>query len=554
MKYTIGVDYGTKSGRAVVVETGTGLELSSAVKSYTHGVMSERLPDGTALGENWALQHPKDYLEVLEEVVPKAVKDAGIAPEDVIGIAVDFTSCTVLPIYEDGTPLCFHEKYKSRPHAYVKLWKHHASQKAANNINQVLQEEGELENPRYGGRVSPELMLPRVLEIIDGDYEIYEEADEILEAMDWLTLLLTGRHRRSLSAAGYKAMYLPGEGYPAEHILYKINPLLKDVAAKKLGTDICPLDEKIGTLNREWAEKLGLKEGIAVAPGIIDSHVGMAGCGITSPGKLMLILGTSSVMLTLSERPFSDKGVVGAVKGGIIPSFYALESGLAAVGDLFEWMVDTCVPAGYMEAAEKEGKDIHTYLSGKAEGIGAGNTGLMVLGWWSGNKTPYVNGELRGVIAGLNMGTRPEQIYRALIEATAYDTLRIVDALRDAGLVIDSIVACGGIANKNRMLMQIYADVLNCEIRLSASAQTAALGAAMYAAVAAGSKAGGYDRIDRAAENMCRLKDAVFIPNRRNHEIYMDLYEEYRRMADYFGRENNEIYSRIKMNLLRGDK
>lgn len=547
MKYAIGLDYGTKSGRAVVVELSTGEVLSAVSKEYTHGVMTEELPDGTKLQTNWALQHPRDYLEVLEETIPLAVREAGVKAGDIIGLAIDFTACTMLPISKDGTPLCFYEKYRNRPHAYVKLWKHHASQKAADRISSCLESAGEINHPRYGGKISSELLMPKILQIVEEDYEIYEEADEFLEAMDWLTMLLTGVHQRSLSSAGYKGMYLPEEGYISKELLGKMNPLLQNVVKDKLGEGVCPLDKKIGTLQSAWSVKLGLKEGIAVAPGIIDSHVGLPGCGITKPGKLMLIVGTSSVLLTLSDTPYSGKGIVGAVKGGIIPGYYALESGLAAVGDQLEWMVNNCVPREYWQEAESRGQNIHTLLCEKASALGKGGTGLLVLGWWSGNKTPYVNGELNGVIIGLNMYTKPEQIYQAFMEATAFETLSVIEIFREAGAKIDSIVACGGIAGKNSLMMQIYADVIGCEIHISASEQTAALGAAMYAAVAAGKENGGYGAIDEASKKMCRLKEEVFIPDAKAYERYQVLYQEYKKAADYFGWENSEIYSKIHM-------
>ncbi len=546
MKYTIGLDYGTKSGRAVIVEVPSGKQISAAVKEYAHGVIDDELEKGLKLPANWALQNPEDYLDVLRTIVPQVIKDASVEAKDIIGIAIDFTSCTMLPIDNQGNPLCFQQKYRNRPHAYAKLWKHHASQWAADEITKVLEECGELYKPRYGGKISSELMIPKILQILEEDPEIYNEASEFLEAMDWLTLKLTGKHRRSISGAGYKAMYSPEEGYPSKEILRKINPKFVTLIEDKMSRDICGICEKFGELNAEWASILGLMPGTAVAAGIIDSHVGLAGCGVTKPGELMLIIGTSSVLLTLSEKPYSKNGIVGAFRGGIIPEYYALESGLASVGDQLEWYIKNCVPYKYIREADEKGQTIHDYLSEKASKIGAGNTGLLVLDWWSGNKTPYVNGELSGVIVGLNMRTKPEELYQAIIESTAYGTYLIIEAMEEAGVKIDTISACGGITNKNNFFMQIYADVTNRRIKIQDSKQTAAVGAAMYAAVAAGSANGGYDSIKEAAIHMSGTKKKQFIPNNSNHKKYMKIYQEYKNVSDYFGRYNSDIFKIIK--------
>lgn len=546
MKYTIGVDYGTKSARAVVVSVKTGEIAGMEVKEYTHGVMDEALPDGTPLPPDWALQHPADYLEALEYTVPAAVAQAGVKPEDIIGLAVDFTACTILPVDEKRTPLCFYDRYKARPHAYAKLWKHHASQAAADSINELLKRKGELDSLRYGGKVSPELMLPKVLQMLQEDEELYEASFGIMEAMDWLTCLLTGERRRSLSGAGYKAMYLPQEGYPEGALLRELHEKLEHFPEEKLGTDICPMNERFGCLTEEWAKKLGLRAGIAVAPGIIDSHVGAAGCGVTSPGQMMMILGTSSVQIAFSEKPYAGQGIVGAVMGGMIPGVYGWESGLAAVGDLLEWVVTTCVPQPYIEEASAAGIGIHELLTAKAERFGAGETGLLALDWWSGNKTPYVNGDLSGMIVGFNMRTKPEAIYRAMIEATAYGTMAVLEAFEAAGMKVDSIVACGGIAEKNSLLMQIYADVTGRPIRLSASPQTAALGAAMYAAAAAGEEQGGYGSIQEAARHMSSVREQRIEPGEKAHAIYQDLYGEFKKLSEYFGRENLSVSQKLK--------
>lgn len=544
-KYVIGVDYGTLSGRAVLVEAATGEIIAQAVKEYPHGVMDRALPCGVKLGVDWALQHPKDYTDVLEETVPAALRQAGIPAEDVAGISIDFTASTILPVKGDGTPLCLLPEFEDRPHAYVKLWKHHGAKRETDEINALLAQRGEIDLPRYGGRISSELTLPKALQILREDPEVYAAADKIMEASDWLTFLLTGSDRRTGSTAGYKAMWQKDAGYPPKDFLRALDPRLETFPEDKLSLDICPVGGKLGELREPWAAKLGLRPGTAVGASIIDAHAGLPGCGITRPGQMMLIIGTSSVQAVLSERPFSGKGVCGAVEGGIMPGYYALESGLAGVGDIFGWFVDNCVPEAYHREAAARGCGMHQYLTQLAEKLAPGESGLLALDWWSGNKTPFVDADLSGMLLGMTLATRPEEIYRALVEATGYGTRLIMETFEEAGVAIDEIYGCGGIVEKNPMLMQIYADITNREIKVAASQQTPALGAAMYAAVAAGAKRGGYDSIFDAARAMSRVKKETYKPDPAGAAVYETLYKEYKRLKDYFGKEN-QVMKRLK--------
>jgi L-ribulokinase len=548
-RYVIGLDFGTKSGRALVADAKTGETAGEAVRDYDHGVMDRFLPDGkTALGSEWALQHPQDYLDTLEYTVREAVSLAGISAGDIIGLSIDFTACTILPIDAASTPLCFLDKYKNRPHAYVKLWKHHAALSQTRRINEILAEKGLIDLPLYGGKVSSELFLPKVMQILEEDPEIYHAADTILEAADWLTLLLTGKKRRSFSMASYKAMW-DGEKYPSGKLLGAFNPGLERLVEEKMSAEIVPVGSRLGELNEEWAGRLGLFPGTAVGASVIDAHAGLPGCGITKPGRMMLIVGTSSVQAALSEKPYSGKGIMGGVKGGvkggIIEGYYALESGLAGVGDIFEWFITNAVPEQYRAMAKAEEKSLFRFLGELAEKKRPGESGLLALDWWNGNKTPYVNAGLSGVLIGCTMATRPEDIYRALIEATGFGTRAIMDAFKEAGLGINEIRACGGIAEKDAVLMRIYADITNREIKVSASGQTAALGAAMYASVAAGADRGGYRWIADAAAAMSRIRVQSFTPNPDNAEIYSALYGRYRELSGYFG--TNEIMKDLKV-------
>lgn len=545
-KYVIGLDYGTLSGRAVLVDCQNGEVLASAVKNYSHAVMTKELPNGKALlGADWALQHPLDYLEVLEETVQKIVKDSAVAREDIIGIGLDFTSCTVLPVDAENEPLCIQDAFQDEPHAYVKLWKHHGGQPQADQISALLETRNELDHIQFGGKISSELMLPKVLQIVQEAPQVYEAADQILEAGDWLIQKMTGDRMRSGDLAGYKAMWTPETGYPSKEFLKELSPLLENLSQEKLGADIALAGEAAGYLTADWAERLGLSTGIPVAAAIIDSHAGMPGSGVNQPDQMMMVVGTSSVMLALSERGYAKNGVVSGVKGAILPEKYALESGLAAVGDMFGWFVEQAVSQEYAEQAKAEGMDLHAYLSKKAEELQPGANGLVALDWWNGNKTPYVDGRLSGALVGCTLSTKPEEIYRALIEATAFGTRKILELFKEAGAQIRTVIASGGIAEKNPLLMQIYADVLNCEIRVSDTDQTAALGSAIYASVAAGAQRGGYATIEEAVARMSRLKELSYRPEPKNAERYDEIYDIYCALVAMFDPEQSDVMRKL---------
>ncbi len=545
-RYVIGLDFGTLSGRALLVSCKDGEILASAVKEYSHRVIENYLPDQvTKLKGNWALQNPQDYLEVMEETVKQVVKASGVGKDKIIGISIDFTSCTILPIDKNGIPLCMKEEYRHRPHAYVKLWKHHGAQGDADIINHILEDYKGKDKYRFGGKVSSELLVPKVMEIIREDYEVYEKADQILEAGDWLTGVITGSRKRSASMAGYKAWWLPEIGYPEGGFYSALNEKLGNFVKDKLGEDICPVGESIGKLSEQWAGKLELVPGTPVGASVIDSHAGVPGSGIYRKGQMMLVVGTSSVIITLSDRPYSGKGICGVCKGGIIPGFYALESGLAAVGDMLQWFVEKGVPKEYYLAAAENNVSVHEYISKLADSLRIGESGLLALDWWNGNKTPHVDGELSGILLGMTLQTKPEEIYRAMIEGTAYGTRLIVETMKASGIRVEEIIASGGIANKNPVFMQIYADVLGIPIKVAASNQTAALGAAIYAAAAAGAGRGGYDSIEDAVKAMTGVREKGYAPVPEKHAAYQKIYEEYCNLVEYFGNEGNTVLKKL---------
>ncbi|USB31958.1 ribulokinase [Paenibacillus sp. YPG26] len=546
-KYTIGVDYGTQSGRAVLVELSSGHEVADHVTPYPHHVIDEYLPgSGVKLDHDWALQHPDDYLEVLRRSIPAVLKESGVKPEDVIGIGIDFTACTMLPVDEAGEPLCFREEFVNDPHSWVKLWKHHAAQPEADKINQIAAERGEDFLPRYGGKISSEWMIAKIWQILDEAPEIYERTDLFLEATDWVISQMTGKVVRNSCTAGYKAIWHKQTGFPSKEYFKALDPRLENLTDTKLRGEVIALGSPAGGLTDALAELTGLKPGIAVAVGNVDAHAAVPAVGVVTPGKLVMAMGTSICHMLLGTEEKQVEGMCGVVEDGIIPGLYGYEAGQSAVGDIFEWFVEESLPAYVKDQAEKEGLGIHQWLEREAAAYRPGETGLLALDWWNGNRSVLVDTDLTGMILGLTLLTKPQEVYRALLEATAFGTRKIVDAFHSSGVPVDALYACGGLPQKNRLLMQIYADVTNREIYIADSKQTPALGAAMFAAVAAGAEAGGYNSIIDAAASMARVKEETFKPIPANVEIYERLYEEYSKLHDYFGRGENDVMKRLK--------
>jgi L-ribulokinase len=546
-KYAIGIDYGTQSGRAVLVDLADGTEVADHVTPYPHGVIDETLPGtGRRLEPDWALQHPDDYIEVLRRSVPAVLEMSGVDPGDVIGIGIDFTACTMMPVDAQGTPLCLLPAFRDNPHSWVKLWKHHAAQDEANKINRIAEERGEPWLKRYGGKISSEWMIAKVWQILDEAPDIYDAADQFLEATDWVIFRLSGNILRNSCTAGYKAIWHKREGYPSRDYFKALDPRLEHLTDTKLRGKIVPLGTRAGGLTPEMAKITGLREGTAVAVGNVDAHAAVPGVGVTEPGKLVMAMGTSICHMLLGAEEREVEGMCGVVEDGIIPGYFGYEAGQSAVGDIFEWYVTEAVPAYVKDAAEREGVSVHEWLEARAARLKPGESGLVALDWWNGNRSVLVDADLTGVIVGCTLLTKPEEIYRALLEATAFGTRKIVEAFDESGVEVKELYACGGLPQKNRLLMQIYADVTNREIKVAASRQTPAVGAAMFAAVAAGAEAGGYDSIVEAAKKMARVREESFKPIPENAAIYDRLYKEYTLLHDYFGRGGNDVMKRLK--------
>ncbi len=546
-KYAIGVDFGTESGRAVLVDVTDGREVATAVHPYADGVIDETLPGSDApLPPDFALQNPADYIEVLRVTIPAVLQESGVDPGDVIGVGTDFTACTMMPIDEEGVPLCMKPEWRDNPYAWVKIWKHHAAQPEANRLNDIARERGEGWLSRYGGKISSEWLFPKIWETLNKAPEVYEAADRYIEGADWIVLQLTGQERRNSCTAGYKAIWSKREGYPDDDFFAALDPRLRHVVDEKLSRDIYPLGQRAGGLTQEMAEMTGLRPGTAVPVGNVDAHVSVPAATVVEPGRMVIIMGTSNCHMVLGTEERIVEGMCGVVEDGIIPGYFGFEAGQSCVGDHFAWFVDNCVPAAYHEEARARGLNAHQLLEEKASQQRPGEHGLVALDWWNGNRSILVDVDLTGLLVGATLATRPEDIYRALIEATAYGTRVIIEAFEKNGVAVNEIVACGGLPERNKLLMQIYSDITGREIRVAATAQAGAFGSAMFAAVAAGKEAGGYDSIFEAAKHMARLQDVVYRPNPAHKEVYDQLYAEYLKLHDYFGRGQNDVMKRLK--------
>ena len=544
----MGVDFGTLSGRATVVRVSDGAEVGSAVHEYPHAVMDGSLTCGPAAGSgrpvplpvDWALQVPHDYVEVLQQAVPAAVRAATIDPTQVIGIGTDFTACTVLPVRADGTPLCELPEFADRPHAYVKLWRHHAAQRHADRINALAHARGESWITRYGGLISSEWEFAKGLQLLEEDREVYDRMDHFIEAADWIIWQLAGRYVRNACTAGYKGIYQDGH-YPDRDFLAALNPDFADFAQAKVAHEIGQLGDAAGGLTARAAQWTGLPAGITVAVGNVDAHVTAPAAQATQPGQMVAIMGTSTCHVMSHDRLVEIPGMCGVVDGGIIAGLPGYEAGQSGVGDIFAWYVANQVPGSYVAAAAAAEQSVHEYLTELAYQEPVGAHGLVALDWHSGNRSVLVDHELSGVVLGQTLATTPEQGYRALLEATAFGTRVIVETFAAAGVPVTEFIVAGGLL-KNRHLMQTYADVLRQPISTIGSEQGPALGSAIHAAVAAGA----YPDIRAAAAAMGAVERAVYVPDERAADRYDQLFAEYLRLHDWFGRGGNEAMKRLR--------
>ena len=545
--YVVGVDFGTLSARALVVRVSDGAEAGTAVSEYPHGVIDRELR-GRELPPDWALQDPGDYTDALGVAVPAAIRDAGIDPAQVIGVATDFTASTCLPVVSGsgsgfgsaGTPLCQLPDLAGRPHAYPKLWKHHAAQLQADRINAAAHERHEKWINRYGGKISSEWQFAKALQVLDEDPEIYQLADRWIEAADWIIWQLCGTETRNACTAGYKGIFQDGQ-YPSRDFLAALDPRFASFAADKLAHPISPLGGRAGRLTPAAAARTGLPEGIAVAVGNVDAHVTLPAAGSCAPGTMVAIMGTSTCHVMNGTELAEVPGMCGVVDGGIVAGLWGYEAGQSGVGDIFAWFTRNGIPGEFAAEARRRGVSLPQLLDEKAADAPPGAHGLIALDWENGNRSVLVDTGLSGAIVGLTLATTAPEIYRALLEATAFGTRLIIETFKTSGVPVTELVVAGGLT-KSAPLMQIYADVTRRPLSVIGSEQGPALGSAIHAAVAAGA----YPDAPAAASAMGRVNRDVYRPDAAHSDVYDELYAEYVRLHDYFGRGANEVMYRLR--------
>jgi L-ribulokinase len=541
----VGVDFGTLSARAVVVRADDGAEMGAGVAEYASGVIESQLPDGRRLPADWALQDPADWRAALGAAVRAAVRDAGVSVDSVAGIGADFTACTVLPTAADGAPLCEAPGLRGRPHAWPKLWKHHAAQGQADRINDLAHDRGESWITRYGGRISAEWQFAKALQVLEEDPGTYQRTARWIEAADWIIWQLTGHETRNACTAGYKGIYQDGS-YPSREYLKALHPEFEDFADTRLaGPPLSPLGSRAGALTAAGAALTGLREGIAVATGNVDAHVTAPAAKAIAPGQLLAIMGTSTCHVMNGSTLAAVPGICGVVDGGIIAGQFGYEAGQSAVGDIFAWWIGQGLPADYTAAAERDGLSLHDYLARRAAGRPVGAHGLLALDWMGGNRSILTDHHLSGVIVGLTLTTTPEDVYLALLESTAFGTRMIIEAFETAGVPVTEFIVAGGL-KRNQALMQIYADVLSRPVSVASSDQAPAVGSAIHAAVAAGI----HPDVASASARMGRCEHAAYRPDPSRAQAYSRLFEEYRELHDYFG-GRRETSSRVLHRLRR---
>lgn len=537
-QYTVGLDFGSLSARAVLMDISDGSVAASCVYPYPHAVLSTALPDGTALPPDWALQVPADYTDALRVLLPRLLSECGVDGGQVLGIGLDVTSTTMLPLTAEGRPLCELEEYASNPHAYIKMWKHHAAQSQAERIEALARQEEAAWLSQFGGSISGEHFLPKAAQIAEEAAGLYHACGRLCEVGDWLVWELTGQESRGYCAAAYKTYYNSADGDVSAEFLARVSPLLRTLD-HKLPRPVVKPGDAAGTLSEEWAALTGLKAGIPVSAAGVDAHVTAIGCRTVEDGDALLIVGTSTCVIMLGREYREVAGLNGVVPEGIVPGLNAYEGGQAAVGDMFAWFCENCVPESYVLQARQQGMDIQQYLSTLAAKRKPGESGLVALDWINGVRSTLMNFELSGLVMGMTMDTAPEDIYRALLESSAFGAWKILKATIDEGVKIERVWASGGIPLKNPLLMQIYADVFNMEINVVDEPYSAALGSAIMAQAA--SVGGGFAGLSGLCGRRSCQRGPVYRPDERNAAVYRQLFEIYSELYERFGRESDSM-------------
>ena len=532
-RYAIGLDYGTLSVRALLLDIDSGEEAGTAVYEYPHGVLSGKLPDGSPIPPDYALAVPEDYLSGLGQVVRDLLRQTGVPPEAVKGIGLDATSATVVPVDKSGTAISMLPGFESSPHAYIKLWKHHGAKSYADKMYTLADNRKEDWLTLVGGKVRCEAFLPKTLETQGSDEAVYKCCHTFLEAGDWLTWYMTGECVRSESMAGCNSFYQPGIGYPDEEFLRKIMKESEPVTRKYKGRFV-PLGGCVGRLTQRAADSMGLLPGVPVAAAMIDCHAAVAGAGADRVGDVTAVMGTSACYLLNSHTGEGIPGIYSCTFEAHIPEMFGYEGGQSCVGECLEWFVENCVPESYVKEAKQAGIGIHELLQRKAAAIQPEQCRLVVLDWWNGVRSPLMRPELTGVITGMTIYTKTEEMYLALMEGICFGAKVILDTFRDAGHSVERLIAAGGIPMKSPMMMQMLSDICGMEVRVCESRQSSARGSAIMGAAVA----------DECEKSTRKLKDwihklgagtsAVYNPDYGKRAVYEKKYRKYIRLKEIF--------------------
>lgn len=548
-KYCIGLDYGTLSARAAMVSVETGEEKASLIYEYKNAVIDDVLPEtNVKISPNCAFQDPQDYLDAMMVLLSNIWKKAQIDPVNIIGIGISFTSCTLVPMDQNLVPMCFHQQYRSNPQSWVKLWKHHGAQAEADRINQIAQSRNENFLCRYGNQSSSEWLFAKVLETLKEAPELYHDTYCFMEAGDWLVYQLTGHVKKSTIFAGYKGFWSESDGYPSTDFFKAVHPDFAHVVTEKIRFEdkLFRPGTSAGTITAQLAEKTGLYPDTCVSVAVIDGHAAVPAVGMNEDNTMLLVMGTSLCHMLLSKKFVPVAGICGIVQDSLLPGFYGYEAGQPAGGDMFAWFVNTLVNEAYQKEARTRNISTYALLEEKAAALKAGESGCIALDWWNGNRSVLSNSDLSGMIVGMTLTTKPEEIYRALIEGAAFGSRKILDTFAENGIHIDRIYACGGLSKNSPLVMQLFSDILGRPIHVTDSDQTASLGSAIFAAVAAGEQTGGYNNIFDAIEKMKSKDKSVYNPQKENEKTYNLLYAQYRTLHDYFGKTNGETMFLLK--------
>ena len=543
-RYTIGCDFGTLSMRAVLVRLRDGEVVAEETFDYPHGVITGQLPESGVLlsGPGWALQDPDDYLQALEHCVPTVVKESGVDPAAIIAMGVDFTTCTVVPLDEKLVPLCKNPRFRDRPHAWIKLWKNHTAGPEANDITRIVAQKGWHTLDDYGFRASSEWFFSKILEIIRKDEDTYRQTYTYSEAGDYIVSQLVGKMVRSGVLAAAKGLYdNVNNRYPDKEFFRALDPRMENIVEEKHLDNIQQVGSVAGGLTAGMAGRLGLKEGTTICVAHADAGCALPGAGLVQPNEMLFVMGTSTCHMMMAETKEQIPGMFGVYYNGILPGYYAYEAGQGAVGDIFDWFCRRFVPQSYYEEADQRGIAIQKLLDEKAAKLKVGESGVIALDWMNGNRCILQNSELTGLFMGLTLSTTAEEVYRALLEATAFGTKVIMDQFAAYHVPVKGVYACGGLAHKSPVVMQIYADVLGLPIKVSAVKQTSALSTSIFAAVAAGSAKGGYDDYATAVSRMVKPPKREYFPIPENVERYQKLFAIYREMHDLLGKEGSPM-------------